>query len=182
MTRISFQTSLLFAPLAYAIHHIEEHILFNFRGWRLKYFANNNPIPTEAVVCILMAITLTYLSLHAVAQNKASAQSAILFLMATQLHNLLFHVGGTITFRDFSPGTITAVLLYLPVNVLILRKASAEAWIAWRSGLVLFLLGGAIFWLWELVSPIAGLVSLLCTWAWIAQAVFTGRSAPTASV
>jgi len=31
MNRITFQTSLLFAPLAYALHHIEEHTFFNFR-------------------------------------------------------------------------------------------------------------------------------------------------------
>jgi hypothetical protein len=27
MNRVTFETSLLLAPLAYAIHHIEEHIL-----------------------------------------------------------------------------------------------------------------------------------------------------------
>jgi len=52
LSRISFQTALLFAPLAYAFHHIEEHIFFNFRVWRLKYFPDNNHLTTETVFCI----------------------------------------------------------------------------------------------------------------------------------
>ena len=90
-----------------------------------------------------MATTLVYLILNSTRQSRASALSILIFLMATQVHNLLFHVGGTIVFRDFSPGTITAVLLYLPVNIVILRKASEEEWINWKSGVILFLLGGA---------------------------------------
>jgi hypothetical protein len=167
VSRISFQTSLLFAPLAYALHHIEEHIFFNFREWRTRYFPDNNQIPTEAVVCLLMAVTLVYLILHSIRQSRASVLSILIFLMATQVHNLLFHLGGTIVFRDFSPGTITAVLLYLPVNLVILRKASEEGWINWKSGVILFLLGGAMFWPAEAFGPPVFIFAVLCTWIWV---------------
>ncbi len=182
MSHISFQTSLLFAPLAYALHHIEEHIFFNFREWRTRYFPDNNQIPTEAVVCLLMAITLIYLILHSTRRSTATALSILIFLMATQVHNVLFHVGGTIVFRDFSPGTITAVLLYLPVNVLILRKASEEGWINWRSGVILFLLGGAMFWPAEAFGPPAFILAVLCTWIWIGASWAGARATdPTAA-
>jgi hypothetical protein len=167
MNRITFQTSLLFAPLAYALHHIEEHIFFNFRAWRTTYYPDNNQIPTEAVVCLLMAVTLVYLILHSTRRSRASALSIVIFLMATQVHNLLFHVGGTIVFRDFSPGTITALLLYLPVNIVILRKASEEEWINWKSGVILFLLGGAWFWAFEAFGPPVFILAVLATWIWI---------------
>ncbi|TFF89898.1 MAG: hypothetical protein EU548_05755 [Promethearchaeota archaeon] len=62
MDKIDFKISLLLAPLAYAIHHIEEPIIFNFRAWRLIYFPDNNPLPT--VLSIIMAVTLFYIIYH----------------------------------------------------------------------------------------------------------------------
>jgi hypothetical protein len=87
--------------------------------------------------------------------------------MAMQVHNILFHIGGTIVFRDYSPGALTALLLYLPVNLLILRKASEEEWINWKSGVILFLLGGAMFWPAEAFGPPAFIFAVLGTWVWI---------------
>jgi hypothetical protein len=167
MKRLNFSVALLFAPLAYALHHIEEHVLFHFREWRLKYFADNNPLSTEAVFCILTAITLIYLILHALSRTRASAQSAILFLMATQLHNAFFHVGGTLYFNDWSPGTITAVLLYLPVSATVLVTARREEWITRKSGTVLFLLGGGLFWAFEAFGPKPMVAVILATWIWV---------------
>ena len=44
-----FKNLIVLGPLIYAIHHFEEHIIFNFRDWRLTYFADNNAIATEEV-------------------------------------------------------------------------------------------------------------------------------------
>ena len=57
-----FNNLIILGPLAYAIHHFEEHIIFNFREWRLRYFLDNNNISTEAVLSILISILL--LALH----------------------------------------------------------------------------------------------------------------------
>ena len=124
-----------------------------------------------------MAVTLVYLILHSTRQSRASALSILLFLMAQQVHNVLFHVGGTIVFRDFSPGTITALLLYLPVNIVILRKASEEEWINWKSGVILFLLGGAWFWGFEALGPPVFILAVLATWIWIGVAGADARTA-----
>ena len=69
MKELTFKTALLFAPLAYAIHHFEEHMIFNFRDWRLQYFSDNNPLTTETVFVILTTITLVYIILHAIIGN-----------------------------------------------------------------------------------------------------------------
>ena len=167
MNRITFETSLLFAPLAYALHHIEEHIFFNFREWRTQYFPDNNQIPTEAVLCLVMAATLVYLILHSRRRSSASAWSVLAFLMAVQIHNILFHVGGSIVFRDFSPGTLTAVLLYLPANIFILRKAFEEEWITGKSAAVLFVVGGVVFWSMEAFGPPLFIASIAISWIWI---------------
>ena len=167
MKPITFETSLLLAPLAYALHHIEEHIFLNFREWRTQYFPDNNQIPTEAVVCLLMAATLTYLILHASRRTHASAWAVLIFLMATQVHNVLFHVGGTLVFQDYSPGTLTAVLLYIPVNVLILRKAIEEGWVNAKSATTLFFVGGAMFWSAEIFGPPLFIGAIVATWIWV---------------
>ena len=172
MNKITFKISLFFAPIAYAFHHFEEHIIFNFRDWRLLYFSDNNPLSTEVMFVILSAIMMIYIILHFIIENKASAQSVILFLMGTQVNNMIFHTGGTIVFQDFSPGLITAILLYIPVNIIIAQKALQEGWISKRSLTVLFLLGGLLFWLFEQFGPFPMVTVLLTSYLWIIYETF----------
>ena len=121
-----FKNLIVLAPLIYAIHHFEEHIIFNFREWRLTYFADNNSIPTEAVLSILISLILVFIFIHLIKNNRASATLVLFFLMTAQVVNAFFHVFFSFYFNDFSPGTITAVVLYLPVNYLIIKAAFKE--------------------------------------------------------
>ena len=167
MEKIDFKTTLLFAPLAYAIHHIEENILFNFRAWRLTYFPDNNPLPTEAVLSIIMAITLFYIVYHQIVLTKASAEGVIFFLMATQVHNVIFHLGGSLVTQSYSPGTLTALLLYIPVNYFVIKKAFEEELINEKSCLILFICGGLAFWLMEFFGIIFFIIGVIISWIWI---------------
>ena len=167
MAKLNFSNALLLAPLAYSVHHFEEHILFNFREWRLLYFPDSNGLSTELVFMILTTITLIYVLLQNVFASKAAAMSALLFLMATQVQNALFHLGATLYFWDFSPGLYTALLLYLPVNFLIVKKALEEGLVTVRSVIVLFVLGGISFWLFEVFGPIVIGITVLGTLVWI---------------
>lgn len=176
MPRLPFNTALLLAPLSYAIHHGEEHLAFNFRAWRLQYFPDNNALTTEAVLVVLMSISLVYLLLHATIRSRVSAWVAITFLMATQVHNALFHLGGTIWFNDFSPGLITAMALYLPANWLIARAALGEGLVTPRQLAILFVAGGGLFWAFELIGPPVLLVATLATWLW---ALASARKRPS---
>jgi len=172
LPRLPFQTALLLAPLAYAIHHAEEHLLFNFREWRLRYFPDNNAMSTEGVLAVLTGITLVYLLLHATLRTRVTAGIAILFLMATQVHNALFHLGGTLAFQDFSPGLITALLLYVPVNLLIARSALQEGLVTKAQLALLFVGGGALFWAFEFVGPPVLLFATVTTWLWAVGSAF----------
>ncbi|MBC8346162.1 MAG: HXXEE domain-containing protein [Candidatus Marinimicrobia bacterium] len=178
MNKITFKISLLFAPLAYAFHHFEESIIFNFREWRSLYFPDNKLPSTELMLVILMAITLVYIILHFIVENKASAKSVILFLMATQVNNMIFHTGGTIVFQDFSPGLITAILLYIPVNIVIAQRALQERWVTKRSLIVIFLLGGILFWSFVKLGLIFMVTILLATYLWIAYETIRIKRAP----
>ena len=166
MSKMSFNTSLLLAPLAYAIHHGEEHLAFNFRAWRLRYFPDNNALSTEAVLVVLISVGLVYLLLHATIRTKVTAWVTMTFLMATQVHNALFHLGGTLWFHDFSPGLITALALYLPANFLIARAALEEGLVSKEQLGALFIVGGLLFWSFEFIGPLVLLVATLATWLW----------------
>lgn len=164
MPRMSFNTALLLAPLAYAIHHAEEHLIFNFRAWRLKYFPDNNALSTEAILAVLVSVGLIYLLLHATIRTRVSAWVVLIFLMATQVHNAIFHLGTTIIFKDFSPGLITALVLYLPVNGLIAWAALKENWVSREQLAAIFVTGGVLFWAFEYVGPLVLLGATLATW------------------
>lgn len=163
----NFKTSLLFAPLAYAIHHAEENLILDFRAWRLQYFSDNNPFSTEAIFVALTAVTLIYIILHSVYETKTSAQFAILFLMTSQVANVIFHAGGTLYFWHYSPGLLTGLLLYVPANVLILSAAYKEGWTTKRNLAGLFIGGSFVFWVFELLGPLPVLAFTIVSYGWI---------------
>lgn len=73
--------------------------------------------------------------------------------MTTQLQNILYHIGTSIYFEDFSPGTITALVLYVPVNFYIITKAFKEGWLTKSMFLFFFVLSGIMYWVFELLGP-----------------------------
>jgi hypothetical protein len=177
MLRLPFQTTLLLAPLAYAIHHFEEHMLFNFREWRLRYFPDSNSLSTEAVFVIITGITLVYILLFTTLRTRVAAWGALLFLMASQVHNVIFHIGGTVVFQDFSPGLVTAILLYIPVNVLVVRAALADGLATTRQMWALFVGGGLLFWGFEVYGPSVMLAAVVASWGWTILDAHNARSA-----
>ena len=149
-----FRNLIVLGPLVYLIHHFEEHIIFNFREWRLSYFADNNTLSTEEVLIRLSVVLLVAIYIHLIKQNRASAHVVLFFLMTTQVVNACFHIFFSFYFQDFSPGAITGVLLYLPVNYLILSAATKEGYIGGIKEIIyLFVIGLATFTIFELIGP-----------------------------
>ena len=149
-----FKNLILLAPLAYLIHHFEEHIVFNFREWRLKYFLDNNSLSTEEVLIRLTVLLLIIIIVHIVKKNRGSAHVVMFFLMTTQVVNALFHIFFSLYFFDFSPGVITAIGLYLPANYLIFRSAFEEGYLKSNTEfLLLFAAATLTFTLFELIGP-----------------------------
>ncbi|MDB2518465.1 HXXEE domain-containing protein [Gammaproteobacteria bacterium] len=149
-----FKNLIVLGPLIYAIHHFEEHVIFNFREWRLSYFSDNNSITTEAILIILISQLLIFIFLHLIKNNRGSAHIVLFFLMTTQVINAFFHIFFSFYFNDFSPGAITAVLLYLPVNYFIIKAAFRDGYIkSYVELLILFLSGIATFTLFEMIGP-----------------------------
>ena len=149
-----FKNLIVLGPLIYAIHHFEEHVIFNFREWRLRYFLDNNALPTEEVLIRLISLLLLVTFIHLIKNNRGSAHIVLFFLMTTQVVNAFFHIFFSLYYSDFSPGTITGLLLYLPVNYLIFKAAFIEGYLKSYFELILLLIAGSVtFALFELLGP-----------------------------
>ena len=157
-----FKNLIVLGPLIYALHHFEEHIIFNFRAWRLNYFSDNNPISTEEILIRLSAFLLIIIFLHLIKNNRASAHLVLFFLMTTQVINAFLHIFFSFYFYDFSPGTITALLLYLPVNYLIFNAALREGYIGSKKEIIyFFIMGACTFALFEIIGPVVLAISMI---------------------
>ena len=157
-----FRNLIILSPLAFVLHHFEEHIIFNFREWRLTYFLDNNSLSTEEVLLRLLAVMLVFIFLHSIRRNKGSAHILLYFLMTTQVVNAFFHVFFSLYFLDFSPGVITGVLLYLPVNYLIFKSALSEGYLSSAREIgYIFILGSTTFDLVEYIGPMVMQITLL---------------------
>ena len=81
--------------------------------------------------------------------------------MTTQVINAFFHVFFSFYFSDFSPGAITAVLLYLPINYLIFKAALDEGLLGSLKEIgYLFVIGASTFALFEVIGPKILLISI----------------------
>ncbi|GAG62896.1 unnamed protein product, partial [marine sediment metagenome] len=56
----TFRKAIWLAPLAYAVHQIEE-IVFGFTIWREKYLNASQTLPIPVFFAILMAVYLAYI-------------------------------------------------------------------------------------------------------------------------
>ena len=149
-----FKNLIVLGPLIYAIHHFEEHVIFNFREWRLRYFLDNNTLSTEEVLIRLISLLLIVTFIHLIKNNRGSAHIVLFFLMTTQVVNAFFHIFFSFYYSDFSPGAITGLLLYLPVNYLIFKAAFIEGYLKSYFELILLLIAGSVtFALFELLGP-----------------------------
>ena len=150
--RLPFQAALLLAPIVYCAHQIEESA-GGFRIWRGRHFPTNNPLPGPHVFAILTALGLLSIFWFTVRRSKPTAAFALLFFLTTQLHNVFYHVGAGVYFADYSPGTVTAVALYLPINLFLLWQAIQEGWVTSREAAGLLLVSGGLYWAFELIGP-----------------------------
>lgn len=126
------------ATLAYAVHVMEEHE-YNWRDWArgvlhlpvdwATFYLTNAVVIVFGVACSMIGWQLPELSLTLPA------------LMA--INAIFFHILPTVAKRRFSPGLITAVLLFLPIAWWTWRGAAADGVLTTRA-LLCALAGGAL--------------------------------------
>lgn len=158
---MTFERFLWALPLAYAIH-IPEEFFAGFAGWMSQHLqADMDNAGFWLNNGLFMAILL---SLSLWASRSRSSLSAFVFLSwasGNLFWNFVFHLVTTVYADSYSPGLVSAALLYYPVSlwaaVLALRSGrlganGAAGAFAIGAGLMLFVIWSG---LWKFQLPFA---------------------------
>jgi uncharacterized protein with HXXEE motif len=123
---MTFRRVAWLAPLAYAVHVAEENSQ-RFGDWMRVHIAPG--FTTAAFVTVNTVAMTALVSLTALA-SASTGRSFVLpyFALASALMfwNALVHIGATVHFGVYSPGVVSAVLVYLPSFCVLARLASRE--------------------------------------------------------
>ena len=113
---------LLAAPLIFIAHVAEEAP--GFVAWANAHV--DRDITQEMFWTVNLAgllITLAVVLFEWVARSRASATVALGWLGFVMVGNTVLHASGTLLYRAYAPGVITALLLYVPFSTLVIGNA-----------------------------------------------------------
>ncbi len=125
-TPLAFRRLIWLMPAVFAVHIVEEYGA-GFPGWVSAMFGQ--PMAPQAFLVNNAGFMVVLLGLTGWAARRPSALSAFVLLSwasGNLFWNFVFHLATTVIFDRFSPGLVTATLLYLPVSVVVARAALAE--------------------------------------------------------
>lgn len=130
-------------PAAYALHIVEE-LTGDFPGW-VTHTVGGRFSDSGFVInnLVFMIIVLTVVSLYAHRPTPRRATVVLVWTSANLFWDALFHLSTTALFGVYSPGLVTAALLYLPLCLLLAAVAVQERVVS-RPRLLATLSGGLV--------------------------------------
>jgi hypothetical protein len=128
--------------LFYAVHMVEE-FSFGFVEWADRYFGSfdwtQNLIGNFMFfVCVT---TACYLYRRDPARYLWAGMSAAMWILA----NAFLHISCTILSGEYSPGVVTATVVYVPGGLFFLAMWGRQGLLTFRNIAVSFVLGGMVF-------------------------------------
>lgn len=117
MGRLTFERFLWVMPAAYAIH-IPEEFLTGFPAWMAQHM--HAAMDTQGFLLNNALFMTILLSLSLWAARTRTALSAFMFLSwasGNLFWNFIFHLWTTVQADSYSPGLVSAALLYYPISV-----------------------------------------------------------------
>ena len=137
--------------IAITIHNIEEAILLpawsqGAGRWKRPVGANE----FRFAVAVLTAAVFAAAIMAGIGGKKSLGAYLVCGYALAMLLNIVYpHVLATVVLREYAPGTLTALLLNLPVSVLLLAMAFREDYIdastfLWAGPLVVLAIAGSI--------------------------------------
>jgi len=129
-------------PLVYGVHIAEE--FWRFPVWASAHFTpgftTQRFVVSNAIIMLLL-VGLTAL----VSAVRVRAVDFVYFcwISGQLFHNALFHMGTTAYFGAYSPGVLSAILLYLPICYFIARAADREGRMTNAAGVGALIVGAA---------------------------------------
>jgi hypothetical protein len=131
--------TLWIAVAAYGVHILEEHEL-NWRDWARNILRLPVDWPSFYVVNALVAL----LGICCAAIGWREPWLALSFPAVMLINATLFHVLPVLTTRVYSPGVVTAVLLFYPVAAWAYYGAWLDGRLTATTAIVSVLLGAAL--------------------------------------
>ncbi len=137
----------VFFALSVTTHNMEEALLLP--AWSQTAGKWHHPVGTREFRFAVVVLTiLAYLAvLMAAMQGKESIGAYFLsgYALAMLLNVVFPHVMATAVTRRYAPGTLTALLLNLPVTVLLIRQSLLEGYVhlqkfVWAGPLVVVII------------------------------------------
>lgn len=121
---------------AYAVHIVEERILL-WLPWAKETF--KLPLTWEDFYTANAAVLFSAFSAAMVGWRCVSFALIIAALMI--INGLFFHIGPTIVKKQFSPGVITSVILFLPIGITSYYFAYLDGVLTWFNTILSFIFG-----------------------------------------
>jgi hypothetical protein len=105
--------AILLAPAIFALHFLEEAPRFVSWFNSLVQQGISQPLFLRVnAVCLLLTVALA--TVASVNQSRGALLFALAWLGFLMFANAIFHIVGTVVHARYSPGVVTAVILYLP--------------------------------------------------------------------
>jgi len=123
---MSFLTAVWLLPLALAVHEAEE---WNILSWEQRNFVNLPAKTNVSIRTFLVFFTLfgfLWTTLAALPNNPTIAAFVLLPFAAGAFLHALQHIFYTIYFKQYAPGVVTSVVLYLPIVGYLTARAIEE--------------------------------------------------------
>ena len=136
---MTFRKVVLLAPIAYVLHILEEAP--SFVAWTRLYPGWFSPTLSQTAYVVVNAVYMLLVVGAVLLCARRSAVTlglaAILFLFS----NAVFHIAFTVLSGTYSPGTVTALLLYVPLTFATFYCAGREGLLSVRRVLGAAFLG-----------------------------------------
>lgn len=136
---LTFKQVIWLLPIGYIIHFFEE--LPRFPEWanknlkkpytRTKFITENIVLWTLVMIPVLITTYFTYFI----------AILLILSAAAGFFMNMIFHVYFTVKTREYSPGTVTSCIIFVPISLIIFYLADKEGLLSLLTIILALVLG-----------------------------------------
>lgn len=125
---------------AYAIHVLEEATL-NWKNWAVHSLKLVN---VEWAIFDIANMAVMFIAISAAMVGWKLPAYGLIIPALMLINGLFFHILPTLIQRTFSPGVITATLLFMPISMWIYYEAYLDGVLSWEVVATSLILGGLL--------------------------------------
>lgn len=130
---------------AYAVHILEEASL-DWKKWAIKKLKLKN---IEWAIFDIANMAVMFIAIAAAMVGWRLPEFALIIPALMLINGLFFHILPTFTQKTFSPGVITATILFIPISLWVYYGAYQDGMLTWSVAIISLILGGLL-----MASPI----------------------------